>query len=113
MTTIYKLKSISAVFLLTLFLSYWSVCVFCMHTHTINGKLVTHAHPFPKTPHQHSATDYVLIDNLTHYNTLPDIIADNSVTVFRKLLENITTFVSEKIYYCEHIYCPLRAPPFC
>jgi hypothetical protein len=112
-TIVHKLKSISAVFLLALFVSYWSICVFCMHSHTVNGKLITHAHPFPKTPHQHNDDDYLLIDNLTHYNALPDIITDHSVTVFRQLLENITAFFSEQVYRCEPVYLLLRAPPFC
>jgi hypothetical protein len=113
LATVHKFKSISAVFLLMLFLSYWQICVFCTHTHTVDGKPVTHAHPFPKSPHQHSANDYALIDNLTHYNTLPDIIADSSVRVFRQLLDNITAFIPEKIYRREPVYRSLRAPPFC
>jgi hypothetical protein len=84
-----------------------------MHTHTVNGKHVTHAHPFPKSPHQHSVKDYLLIDSLTHSNALADIIADNSISVFRQPLDNITSFLPEKKYCCEHFYYSLRAPPFC
>ncbi|MDR0370645.1 MAG: hypothetical protein LBH80_02145 [Prevotellaceae bacterium] len=108
-----KIRTATTVFILSLFLFYWSVLAFCMHRHTVDGHLVMHAHPYANPLHQHSANEYVLIHHLNLYNTTPDVVADYSMTVFRQMMSDSWVVVYQKNDSGEQIYFSLRAPPRC
>lgn len=55
-------------FLLLLFLAYNGSITLFTHSHTINGKFVTHSHPFSPKGHQHSSSEVQHISLLTDFN---------------------------------------------
>jgi len=99
------------ILILTLFVSYQSGDLFFLHTHNIEGHLVTHSHPYKSGEHSHNANDLLVIQSLTFLSSL---FGDSSC------IENLfayqtaqyaqqpaTGFLPDK-HYC---FSSLRAPP--
>lgn len=104
-------KSIGALSLLLLFVTYQTCIIAFTHVHYINGVLITHSHPF-QDEHTHSKNELVVIGYLSSFQA-PDFNANASLEPVRMLLEvlaigQVTPFVKGEI--SEHI--SLRAPPF-
>jgi len=58
--------------LTTLYLSYFIGTHFFVHAHQLPTRVVVHSHPFAKQPHDHSAIELQLIDELSNYTLLVD-----------------------------------------
>lgn len=44
-----------------------TVCItLCIHTHEVDGKLITHSHPYSGTSHQHSDSSFAAFGSIQH-----------------------------------------------
>ena len=62
-------RTYSAVFLLLLFCCYYSGISMFSHVHIINGASVVHSHLGGNAEHEHSESQYAIIDILSHFQT--------------------------------------------
>ncbi|MBS3806160.1 MAG: hypothetical protein KGY60_01535 [Bacteroidales bacterium] len=85
------------------------------HTHQINGRLITHSHPY-KTPadsssspeHQHNKAQFVFWENLQvlfPFIALSFFILNCSQPVFREIQSILFVYTAPQVHY------PGRAPP--
>ena len=66
------LTTVSKFFFLAIFLGFLGSTVFFNHTHTIDGKIIVHSHPFKsdgngKPVHNHKDTGYLLVLLLNNF----------------------------------------------
>lgn len=108
-------RNISAWFILILFISFISGITLFTHTHIINQELYYHSHPYNKSEskqHSHTEEQLHLLD--LYYNTTlePDVLPDNSISVFLKL--EAFLYIQSSVSF-ENTNQPnhfrLRAPP--
>ncbi len=59
--------------LLVLFIGYYGSITLFLHTHHLKNGIITHSHPFSNAKHEHSTTDYLIIDALSQ------LITDGSI----------------------------------
>ena len=62
-------RTYSAVFLLLLFCCYYSGISMFSHVHIINRASVVHSHLGGNAEHEHSESQYAIIDILSHFQT--------------------------------------------
>ncbi|MDR2468991.1 MAG: hypothetical protein LBD27_00710 [Tannerella sp.] len=110
------IRRIVSVFLLTLFVSYVANTAFFVHTHMVDGQLVTHSHPYRGTPdnpgHGHSTAQFQTIAQLS-YVLLSAVLSIAFTCSFagKKALWNLSIpYAGEKA--CLFSF-NLRAPPVC
>ena len=106
------MKNIGAVLLLLLFVGYWSGSNLFYHTHTYNGKTITHSHAFPdaNSP-RHSQQQAQLILSLSNIISTEPVTALSSLVPFGMLFGKfIGLYISHAGIHPAHIY-GLRAPP--
>ena len=103
-------------FLLTLLVSYTANTAFFVHTHIVDGQLVTHSHPYRGTPdnpgHGHSTAQFQTIAQLS-YLLLSGVLAIAFTCSFagKKVLRNLSIpYFGEKTRIFSF---NLRAPPVC
>lgn len=109
-----------SLFFLVFFIFYYLGTVLFIHTHTIDGKLVTHSHPYQSDAqgnplHTHSTAEFTLIRVLSQFLTL------TFFTFFG--LKKVFVYLKNKFYsnseanalsIYPHLIYSLRAPPeFC
>lgn len=85
---------------------------FCVHTHVVDGVLVTHTHPYSSQQHQHSPASIIAFGTLQHSlfvaAPLPTIAAVQYI-----FLAEICPEVSEGNPYSLVTFSTTRAPPAC
>ena len=62
-------RTLSAVILLLLFSCYYSGISMFSHVHIVNGSSVVHSHLGGNAEHEHSESQYAIIDILSHFQT--------------------------------------------
>ncbi|MDD2411627.1 MAG: hypothetical protein RBS19_08450 [Bacteroidales bacterium] len=104
-------------FFLVFFIFYYLGTVLFIHTHTIDGKAVTHSHPYQSDAqgnplHTHSTAEFTLIRILSQFLTLSFFAFWGLKKIFvylkNKLYSN-TDANTLSIY--PHLIYSLRAPP--
>ncbi len=106
-----KGKIVLSVFLLTLFVSYQVSITMFTHVHYVNGVMVVHSHPSKDKHHAHTASQIVVLGQLSHILT-PKAEAVCVQTAERPLLYVLTT--AFRVSFVEGIHLKslsLRAPP--
>lgn len=106
-------KSLVAIFLLILLMSYKVGVTMFVHAHDIDGTMVVHSHPFTSSSHNHSSTQVIAIGQLSTFTgveyTAYEEIKDLGVAV-----EEIGTNNSDsKVINASGLRFSLRAPPAC
>ena len=108
-----KIRSYSAFFLLLVFLCYYSSIRFFSHVHIVNGNSIVHSHLGGGTDHDHSDSEYSVIDILSQFQSDNTVDYNHTEAPFF-LLSEITigddqpTLVTA-IFDC----CTRRGPPQC
>ncbi|MCD7973852.1 MAG: hypothetical protein LUG18_14535 [Candidatus Azobacteroides sp.] len=115
-----NILSFLRIFLLLLFVGYYSNITFFYHSHRVNGTLIFHSHWFkdfrndiPVQSHSHTSLEYVLID--TYNKTVIDndllvpVVSEPVVCAYR--IENILLLEEAQVKNCLHTNP--RAPPAC
>jgi hypothetical protein len=66
--------------LLLLFVSYYSSITLFYHSHFVDGRQITHSHPYipasdnGSPSHQHTDNEFLLIQMLTHFSSVAAVI---------------------------------------
>lgn len=115
--TIWRTKIVS-IFLLILFLGYYSSITFFTHSHFIGGVTIVHSHPYKSengksSPNsQHSNKELQVIQLLSEYFTTAALILFGA-TMIRSLWTLIPVNFVPEDYFKFPGYCTfsLRAPP--
>ncbi|MGL4332192.1 MAG: hypothetical protein ACRCZQ_02180 [Bacteroidales bacterium] len=98
--------------LLTLLAAYAFCITSFTHSHIVNGVMIVHSHPFEKdTTHNHTKSQILTIDQLSHANILPaepvTFIGKIDTPVVIIASDSRSLFTSER----DVPFISLRAPP--
>lgn len=89
--------------------------VFCVHSHLIDGEMVTHSHLFWTSPteHQHSAEQLTLIQQSNYVlTTTENVLFHSPLTLYQVLLAHFSTPKDYlAVYVADSRNVGLRAPP--
>ena len=102
-----------AALLLTIFLAYLATSTLFPHTHSLNGEVLTHSHPYNGTPenpeHSHSQAQLQLIDSLSKYVAIAQCstLEINPILILCGIVV-VTTAAGSSCGTCSY---SLRAPP--
>jgi hypothetical protein len=80
------------------------------HTHVINGKVVSHSHPYNDPSHQHSSAQFHTIFYLSHWffsGAIMTVVLQ--ALVGRRIIRNIVG--NQEACHVAFINYSLRAPP--
>lgn len=106
-----RIKYLVGAFLTMLMVSYFACLSLCLHTHVIDSKVVTHAHPYKSSSHTHSGAEIVLIQQFTSFKAL--ISTENvSLKPFFSKISEINCFILLFFEFHHLTQTSLRAPPF-
>ncbi|GHT25571.1 hypothetical protein FACS189430_12200 [Bacteroidia bacterium] len=105
------LKRISVSVLLVLVMGYLAGTASFNHTHVIDGKLVSHSHPYNNPSHQHSSAQFHTIFLLSHWFFSGAIMTVAlQALVGKRIIRNIDG--NQEACHVAFINYSLRAPPF-
>lgn len=105
--------------LLLLFLGYFGSITFFTHTHTVNGTLIVHSHPFNSlkgnnsSNFEHTEKALKAIQILSEFYSTTLVITFSAL-IIRSFVRKISANPTQKGYAAPGGYCTysLRAPPF-
>ena len=108
-----KIRSYSAFFLLLIFLCYYSSIRFFSHVHIVNGNSIVHSHLGGSSDHNHSDSEYTVIDILSQFQS--DSITDYNHTESPFLLLSEITIGDDQsaLVTARFDRCTRRGPPQC
>ncbi|GHV52811.1 hypothetical protein FACS1894181_16240 [Bacteroidia bacterium] len=108
-------KRTGAFLLLALFVSYLAGTISFTHVHIIEGKVVTHSHPFQGTAehpsHSHSTAQFQALLHLSHWLGWSGIILTFLVASFDQRGTVLFTGTCLRLCRSAFYYHALRAPP--
>lgn len=105
--------------LFILFVGYYTSITMCYHVHIVNGKVVSHSHPYkndnsgkkPYESHAHSSSAYNSIQQIDKTiwddNSVNALMPDPAICYSESFLKAKSLFITSGI----HFYSSLRAPP--
>ena len=105
-----KTKKIISLFLLVLYVGYYTSTTFFFHSHNCTNGTVTHSHPYTTATHTHSAAAFQLIESLT-----TTLFVGGAILIFLVLFSVSRARLYS--FYKQHTLNsligsnPLRAPP--
>lgn len=106
-----RIQRFVGVFMALLMVSYFACLSLCLHTHVVDSKVVTHAHPYKSSSHTHSGAEIILLKQFASFKAL--IPAENvSTEPYFAQISEVNTFIS--LIFEPHYLTltSLRAPPF-
>jgi hypothetical protein len=104
-------RTISGLLLLALFVGYFISISFFFHSHTVNGAVVVHSHPFSSSDHHsHSTNVLSLIHHISHFLTLA-VFAAALFLCNRNFFRIINTYISVVLDYADFKYYLFSRPP--
>ena len=108
-----KTRSYSAFFLLLVFLCYYSSIRFFSHVHIVNGNSIVHSHFGGSAEHNHSDSEYTVIDILSQFHS--DSMTDSNHTEAPFFLLSEVCIGKEQHTLISSIpdSCTRRGPPQC
>ena len=106
-----QLRAYCAVVLLALFSCYYAGISLFFHTHIVNGSTVVHSHLGGGADHNHSDSQYAVIDILSNFQS--EGVSDNIVcpTPFFLLSESGHEYQAPAILGASVLALTLRGPP--
>lgn len=110
------IKKLLTGFLLVLFIGYVSSLTLFYHTHTVNGKQITHSHPYSEIPdtgnHTHTSAGFTTIANLSVLLMLA-VSLGFIFKVFATLISKKASSANNIEYERTLSVLSLRGPPVC
>ena len=101
----------TAILMLLMFCCYYSGISMFAHTHIVNGSSVVHSHLGGSASHEHSSSQYVVIDMLSNLQSEGAVEFHIAGAPFIYLSESFSAFVLTS-YQCEGVaVVSLRGPP--
>ena len=108
-----KIRSYSAFFLLLVFLCYYSSIRFFSHVHIVNGNSIVHSHFGGSSEHDHSDSEYTLIDILSEFQSDSTTDYNHTETPFFPLSEVSIGDEQHTLLSSIADSCTRRGPPQC
>ena len=106
-------KSLISVFLLMLLMSYKVGVTMFVHTHDVDGTMVVHSHPFTSSSHSHSASQVVVIGQLSSFSGV-ETTPYEDIKIYGSRVEGVNICKSDSNVITASVTClSLRAPPVC
>lgn len=104
-------KSLVAILLLVLLMSYKVGVTMFVHTHDVDGTMVAHSHPFTNANHSHSASQIVVIGQLSSFSGI-EHKSYEEINIHHCSVEKIEIF-NQDLYVINATWATtsLRAPP--
>lgn len=109
-----RVRKYSALLLLLVFCCYYSGISLFSHVHIVNGSTVVHSHLDGKTEHNHSDSQYAVIDMLSHFHSEyagGPVGMDSPLIIL--LPESCTEYTAPSHLNEVFASCSLRGPPQC
>ena len=105
------LRKYSAVILMLLFSCYYSGISMFSHVHIVNGSSVVHSHLGGGVDHEHSDSQYAVIDILSHFQSECAVDFISVGSPFFQLSESCSDYASPVCLGGVHAAILLRGPP--
>ena len=106
-----RVRTYSAFVLLVVFCCYYSGISMFSHVHIVNGSTVVHSHLGGTTEHDHSASQYAVIDILSHFESEGAVSFCNVESPFFLLSEFCIGYYEPSHLNEAHAVHTLRGPP--
>ena len=105
------MRKYSALFLLALFSCYYCGISMFAHVHIINGASVVHSHFGGTSEHDHTTSEYAVIDILSHFQSEAAVEFHSLGTPFFFLVDSDTEYIAPSHLSEVHSVYSLRGPP--
>ena len=109
--TMRHIRKYSALVLLVLFSCYYSGISMFSHVHIVNGTSLVHSHLGGGSEHNHSDSQYAVIDILSNFQSEGVVECYSAETSFFLLSENLIGYLSPLFLMEEYAALSLRGPP--
>ena len=106
-----RIREYSAVILLLIFSCYYSGISLFAHVHVVNGTSVVHSHLGGGSDHNHSDSQYAVIDILSHFQSECAVDFSTVGTPFFQLSESRTVYEMPFVPNGVCAVLALRGPP--
>lgn len=104
-------RTLSAVILLLLFSCYYSGISMFSHVHIVNGSSVVHSHLGGTSEHDHSDSQYAVIDILSHFQSEMAVDFSTVGAPFSISSESYILYQEQPFLNEVHSVLSLRGPP--
>lgn len=104
-------RTYSAAFLLLLFCCYYSGISMFSHVHIMNGASVVHSHLGGNAEHEHSESQYAVIDILSHFQTEAAVDHHLTGSPFTYSSESFSEYQVPSFVNEDYSVYSLRGPP--
>lgn len=105
------IRTYSASFLLILFCCYYSGISMFAHVHVSHGSSIVHSHLGGDAEHDHSDSQYAVIDILSHFQSEGAVTFHSTECPFFQLSESHTAYEEPSHLNEVHAVHSLRGPP--
>ena len=106
-----RIREYSAVILLLIFSCYYSGISLFAHVHVVNGTSVVHSHLGGGSDHNHSDSQYAVIDILSHFQSECAVDLSTVGTPFFQLSESCVVYEAPFVLNGVRAVLGLRGPP--
>ena len=106
-----RIREYSAVILLLIFSCYYSGISLFAHVHVVNGTSVVHSHLGGGSDHNHSDSQYAVIDILSHFQSECAVDFCSVGTPFFQLSESCIVYEAPFVLSGVRAVLGLRGPP--
>ena len=107
------IKTYTALFLMVVFCSYYAGISMFSHTHIANGSSIVHSHLGGDAEHEHSDSQYVVIDILSNFQSETAATFQDSGTPLQTLSEPYALPAAPDYLSQVHTAFKHRGPPQC
>lgn len=104
-------KAYKALLLLLIFCSYYAGISMFSHVHISNGSSIVHSHLGGSSEHDHSESQYAVIDILSHFQSECAVSFHCAGVPFILLSESCTAYDAPSCLKGVHAVHTLRGPP--
>ena len=106
-----RTRPYKALILLLIFCSYYAGISMFSHVHISNGSSIVHSHLGGSSEHDHSESQYAVIDILSHFQSEYAISFHSFGVPFILLSESCTAYDAPSCLNVVHAVQTLRGPP--
>ena len=106
-----RTRSYKALILLLIFCSYYAGISMFSHVHISNGSSIVHSHLGGSSEHDHSESQYAVIDILSHFQSEYAVSFHSVGVPFILLSESCTAYDAPSYMNEVHAVQTLRGPP--
>lgn len=107
-----KMKRFLSILLTSLFMCYMACTMLCTHSHIVDGRVVTHTHPYSQEGHQHSGASFSAFGSvhLSPFEGKQQTGISNAMYLLYEIRANANDTRTASLHIAPQT---LRAPPTC